>query len=301
MKKYGLLYVAVLIFLLLASLIAAGKEDFPVLKGPYLGQKTPGTTPEVFAPGIISVQENFEHSAAVFSPDGSEVYWCTNVDFYTEQGQQGMLRLYFMKMVDGTWTSPRPVESTRHLRVERPVFSPDGNSLYIDFGSDPTVESNTDIYFMERTDDGWSAPKSVSPLINSSAWERLQCVTSDGSMYFTRNLLRSDEEILISRFVDGAFTAPEKLGESYNTDAPEYAIVIGPNEDYMLINQKVEAPSSANVFISYKNVDGSWSERIKTPYYSGGFLALSPDGKYLFLMGEAIYWVSTSFVRDLRP
>ena len=29
-------------------------KDFPVLKGPYLGQKPPGMNPEIFAPGIIS-------------------------------------------------------------------------------------------------------------------------------------------------------------------------------------------------------------------------------------------------------
>jgi hypothetical protein len=301
MTRFNAICIAALVLLGLASLIGAQEDDFTTLQGPYLGQKPPGAYPEIFAPGIISVDTNFEHSAAVFSPAGDEVVWCTNVGWYGERRQQGYLRLYFMKMVNGIWTSPRPVESTRHLRVERPVFSPEGNSLYIEFGSDPTVESNTDIYVMERTDDGWSAPKSVSPLINSSAWERLHCVTPEGSMYFTRNLLSSDEEILVSKLVDGEFTVPEALGESYNTDAPEYAIVIGPNEDYMLINQKGETPSSANVFISYKNADGTWRDRIKTPYYSGGFLALSPDGRYLFLMGEAIYWVSTSFVEDLKP
>ena len=59
MKKYGIPYVAVLVFVLLTSSIIAAEEDFPILKGPYLGQKPPGTMPEVFAPGIISVDENF--------------------------------------------------------------------------------------------------------------------------------------------------------------------------------------------------------------------------------------------------
>ena len=34
--------------------IHAQQENFPVLKGPYLGQKPPGLTPEIFAPEIIS-------------------------------------------------------------------------------------------------------------------------------------------------------------------------------------------------------------------------------------------------------
>lgn len=34
------------------------KEDFPVLKGPYLGQKPPGVKPEIFAPGIVSTKDH---------------------------------------------------------------------------------------------------------------------------------------------------------------------------------------------------------------------------------------------------
>jgi hypothetical protein len=280
--------------------INAQQDDFPVLKGPYLGQKPPGINPEIFGPGIISVDANFEHSAAVFSPDGNEVFWCTNVDWYTDKKRVGGLRLYSMKIVDGKWTAPQPAPFTKDIRVERPVFSPDGNKLYIEYCDDPNNIDNIDIFVVERIGEGWSEPAPVSPLINSPAIERLHCVTADGSLYFTRNLMRSDEEILVSRLINGEFTEPEKLGESYNSDVPEYAILFGPNEEYMLINQQ-DAPRSSNLFISYKNADGTWSDRIRTPYYSGGFLALSPDGKYLFLMGEAIYWVSTSFIEELKP
>lgn len=300
MMKFKLASVLVLISTILVPRVDAQHDEFPLLRGPYLGQKPPGTQPEVFGPGVISLDEDFEHSAAVFSPGGDEVFLGTNVGRYTENGRQGMLRLYYMKKVDGTWTAPQKAPFAKDIRVERPVFSPDGNSLYFERDSDLTHESDVDIYVVHRTDDGWSEPEPVSPLINSPAIERLHCVTADGSMYFTRNLMRDDEEVLVSRWVTGAFTAPEKLGNAYNQNVPEYALVFGPNEDYMLINQQAAA-ASANVFVCYKRADGSWSERIETPYYSGGFLALSPDGKYLFMMGEAIYWISTSFVEDLRP
>jgi hypothetical protein len=296
---------SILIFVVVSATLAlcvdAQTDEFSVLKGPYLGQKPPGTTPEVFAPGVISVDENFEHSAAVFSPDGSEVFWCTNVGFYSEQGRQGMLRLYYMKMAGGKWSAPEIAPFAADVRVERPVFSPDGNSLYFECGSDPHRESDADIYVVHRADDGWSDWKPVSPLINSPAIERLHCVTADGSMYFARNLMRPDEQVLVSKRVDGMFTEPEKLGEAYNKpDEVEFALVFGPDEDYMIVNTN-EAPGAANVFVSYKADDGSWSDRVAAPYYSGGFLALSPDGNYLFLMGEAIYWVNTSFVENLRP
>lgn len=301
MAKYKAICFVILTFTIFARPSYAQQAGFPVLTGPYLGQKPPGTVPEMFAPGIISVDANFEHSAAVFSPAGDEVYWCTNVDWYTENKIHGNLRLYYMKLVDGRWTAPRPAPFVKDIRVERPVFSPEGNSLYFERPRDLERESDAEIYVVHRTGDGWSIPEPVSSLINSPALERLYCITADGSMYFSRNLMRSDEEVFVSRFVNGAFTEPEKLGEAYNSKSPELAIIFGPDEGYMLTATLNAQHTSSDLCISFRKADGTWTERIKTPYYCGGFLALSPDGKYLFMLNEGICWVSTSFVENLRP
>lgn len=300
MMRSNAFHVAALVVLGLTSLIGAEAGDVPVLQGPYLGQKPPGGYPEIFAPGIISVDTNFEHSAAVFSPDGKEVFWCTNVGWYGKKGQKGCVRLYFMKMVDGRWTLPQPAPFVKDKPVERPVFSPDGNRLYMEFSADQANQENIDIFFVERKGEGWSEPKPVSPLINSPAWDRLHCVTADGSLYFSRAPGTPNEAVYISRFVAGEFTKPEKLGKDYDSDAAEYAIVFGPNGDYMLTATS-NAQHTSDLCVSYREGDGTWTERIKTPYECGGFLALSPDGKYLFMLNEGICWVSTSFVEDLKP
>jgi len=296
-KTLGLVLVAVTV---LASSIHAQESDFPVLQGPYLGQKPPGIYPEIFAPGIISVDANFEHSAAAFSPDGSEVFWCTNVGWYTERRQQGNLRLYFMRLVDGKWTAPQPAPFVKDKCVERPVFSPDGNRLYIEYSVDPANPDNNDIFVVERKGEGWSEPNPVSPLINSPAWDRLHCVGADGSLYFSRNPMMPGEGVYVSRLVNGEFAPPEKLGKDYDSDAAEFAIVFGPNGDYMLTAAS-NAQHTSDLCVSYRKTDGTWTERIKTPYECGGFLSLSPDGKYLFMLNDAICWVSTSFVEMMRP
>lgn len=162
--------------LVTAISIIAQQKDYPQLTGPYLGQKPPEKAPEYFAPGIITVDENFEHSAAVFSPDGKEVFWCTNVNAHTDKRVAGNLRLYTMEIVEGRWSAPRLAPFVKNISVERPVFSPDGSKLYFEHESDPHQESDFDIYFVERTGGGWSDPKPVSPLINSPApaWARDQ-------------------------------------------------------------------------------------------------------------------------------
>lgn len=45
------------------------QDDFPLLEGPYLGQKPPGKTAEIFASGIISTLGMSEMCAA-FSVGG---------------------------------------------------------------------------------------------------------------------------------------------------------------------------------------------------------------------------------------
>ena len=61
-----------LILLFLCVNLSSGQQ-FTDLYGDYLGQTPPGDTPAVFAPGIVSTS-HLEHSPAIFSNDGNEVY-----------------------------------------------------------------------------------------------------------------------------------------------------------------------------------------------------------------------------------
>ncbi len=45
------------------SCVEDSQDNFPVLKGPYLGQPLPGMTPEIFAPGLITTHYSQSFSA----------------------------------------------------------------------------------------------------------------------------------------------------------------------------------------------------------------------------------------------
>jgi hypothetical protein len=51
-QKATITGVMILLVIILSN--STQQTDFPVLKGPYLGQKPPGMKPEVFAPGMYS-------------------------------------------------------------------------------------------------------------------------------------------------------------------------------------------------------------------------------------------------------
>ncbi len=91
------------IVLLLGSLTLSSKvisqNKLTNLTGPYLGQKPPGLTPEVFAPGIISTK-GWEYGV-VFAPSLNEVYFVREVDLDTKPNQNKNLWFSKIRIIDG--------------------------------------------------------------------------------------------------------------------------------------------------------------------------------------------------------
>jgi len=288
MKKYAIVLFAVpiLITMSYARMQPTEADESPVLQGPYLGQERPGTVPVFFAPGIVSHADFFEHSAAVFSPDGREVYWSAIAN-----GQR-YPRIYYMKQENGAWSKRRIAPFCKEIKgYDDPVISPNGEKFFFDYDGD--------IWCAGRQGDSWSEAERVSPLINSSAFEQMSAVTRNGSIYFIRY---PGFNVYVSRKVNGNYVAPEKLAETVNSAATrQMAVYVPPDESYMIIEASNDS-STCELFVSYKTSTNSWSPRVRLPIDWGRFPSVSPDGKYLFFMTrEGIYWVGSSIVKDLKP
>ena len=81
-------------------------QEMTDLTGDYLGQTPPGNTAELFAPGIIS-SEDQEHGVPAFSPDGNEVYWISNRPPCPDnENWQSFGKT--MKRIGDRWTGPAP-------------------------------------------------------------------------------------------------------------------------------------------------------------------------------------------------
>ena len=97
-----------------------GNKEWPVLKGPYLGQKPPGMKPELFGPGVIST--NHHEGCLNFTPDGKECFFVV--------GGHPIYVIVHMKMGEKGWTSPRVAPFSGRYREWDFNLSPDGNRLF---------------------------------------------------------------------------------------------------------------------------------------------------------------------------
>lgn len=284
------------------SALPAIATPFPELKGDYLGQKKPALTPVPFAPEIFGDDDHSGyhlHSSVYFSLDGTEVY------FTNQTLKPSQLTIWFMKQENEIWTEPQVAPFSGRYDDDRPTFSADGQRLYFTSsrprsGSGESGEWGS--WVVERTEAGWSEPEPIASPADID--------TNDGTFYFGATLAggQGDSDVYRTRYVDGAYTEPENLGDTINTEAEEYASCVAPDESYLIFYHFNPAnKAGSGLYLSFHLPDDSWTEPVHLDSELGldfGFDAsLSPDGKHLFLLdrGKGVYWVDAKAIELFRP
>jgi len=319
-------------FVLLA--VALGRAGSPALNGPYLNQKKPGPTPEIFAPGILSLGFH-EHNIAV-SPDGKEIF------FVAASSDFSRYLIMTTRLHDGAWTKPEVAPFSGESKDGAPAFSPDGTRLFFSSRrprpAGGTPGDDFDIWFVERKDDSWTDPVNLGSPVNTGQNEVNPSVTSDGTIYFQRieKLGTLGWDLYMSSQNNGIYGAPEKLPAPVNTDANEAGPFISPDGSYLLFQSN--RPGSygiMDIYATYRTKDGGWTDPVNlgdqvNSSFSDWGPVVSPDGKYLFFSsfrnvqpiapGSAdylaymtarlgtpspgkgtLYWVEAKVIEDLRP
>jgi Tol biopolymer transport system component len=271
-------------------------------------------TPEIFAPGIISVKERNELNS-VFSPKGDEFFF-TAYNAGIDRAQ-----MMFSKRVKGKWTKPElaPMSNTSEKTNDVDMaFSPDGNQLY--FCSDrPTSwdpKPKLNIWYSNRTEKGWSKPICLEKPVNSKELDLYPSFTTNGTMYFSsaRPGGLGDRDVYFSRWKDGKFSTPVRMGPAINSIHREGDTFISPDENYIIVTteKRPDRFGIADLYISFKNKDGSWTPAKnmgKTLNTDGVEYCpmVTPNGKYFFFTRKDrksrksdIYWMDARFIDSLR-
>lgn len=294
----------------------------------YLDQPLPGEIPEIFAPGIVST-EYHDDGAPTLSPDGNEIY-------FRIVGKP-VSAIFYCKRINGTWSSPQLTSFSGDYHVGNVAFCPDGRRLYFSTnrpkeGKNSPADFN--IWYIEKEDSIWRTPIMLKNAINSPNDELWIDIGDSGTIYFSRTYIneKNNTDIFYSHFIDNRFDEINSICPIINSKGIETAPTIAPDESYLIFTAGYyEGQNPLSLFITFKQFDGGWGTpipllSIMQRSYCDKFSGLSPDGKYLFWVSQRsssiinplrnwnanyftsnnikngcdIYWVSTSFISDIK-
>ena len=277
----------------------------PFAKGPYLGQMPPGSTAQVFAPGLICDTRPFQwESHGHFSADGNT--FCFNRLRY----------VYVTENTDQGWTAPKRVESIPYHSYS-PCLSPDADSIYVRCGPFSRLERRRSKGFKGfclrrcmRTSQGWSLPEALGPPFTFA--HAGFSVAGDNSIYFKFKFsVTKQGGFWVAPFVGNTWTQPRKIPvEMGNIRGCNPGIA--PDQSFMVfysVKPGARLGTETDLYLALQRPDGSWTRprnmgpAINSGYYEHG-ARISADKKFLFFTRSTgwnlgptcdtgdIYWVA---------
>jgi len=296
--------------LTLVLLSAACYAQITPVEKLYLGQKPPGSKAEIFAPGIISLENRFE-SYPAFSPDGTEMYFTVVNETWTKG------KILFTKLSKGVWSTPitAPFSMGNYINWEC-AFSPDGKLLLFSSSRPPSSSSNMDIWMTERlSDTAWTEPVRLNSPVNSNSDDGTPSISANETLYFKsrRGGGVGGSWLYRAKLNKEANYQVENLGNVIKTGPMETEPFISPDEKYLIFTSQTRKGGAGgwDLWICFRSEDNSWTE----PINMGAELnsaddeygpRVSYDGKYLFFTREIrgksmdIYWVDTGIIEKLK-
>ena len=286
--KLHYLLPAGLLFMLGISLAQKSAEEFPILTGAYLGQKAPGLTPEIFAPGIIST--GYYERSIVFTPKGDEIFYQMRG---RPQGRNFTSFILYLPLQKGVWRQPQIAffSGIPAHRDDCPFISYDGKCLFFaskrPLPGTNAIQNEPDLWMIKRSDKRWGQPQHLGSAINSPAEDHYPTVSKMGNMYFNSNR-DGNYEIYISSHTGTEWSAPVRLKAPVNTEYFEGHPFIAADESYLIFSSNRPGElGQADLYISFRQGDKSWSEpvnmgdKINSPFHEAAPY-VSPDGRHLF-------------------
>ncbi len=268
----------------------------------YLGQSPPGMVPERFPPDyLLSNNTWWWHTSAVFSPDGTEMFFSK---YLTATGR---MELGQMKYENNSWIGPLLPSFTDTLHSKNcPVFSPGGDSLYF-----VSTQPGEHIMLTTRVGGEWTTPSPVYIPYPPGSFQGYQfALAHDKSIYFE---IWEDNQVDLyySQYLDGSYQEPDVL-TSLNTDYYDWGPYIDPDDEFIIFSSNRPGGYGLNdLYVSTRDNTGGWNVPVNAgpdlnSDHEDTYPLITFDKQYFFFttwktgdIGYNPYWVDSQIIFNI--
>lgn len=148
-------------------------------------------------------------------------------------------------------------------------ISQDGTMLVFTGCEFPEGKGSCDIYYSEKTANGWTPPQNIGAPINTRDWESQPCLSADKqTLYFARETTDAGADLFMSRRLEnGRWSAPERLGPNINTRGRETTPFIhADGQTLYFASNGHPGYGGLDIFYSRRQPDGSWGPATNLGY-----------------------------------
>ncbi len=253
-------------------------SDFLVLMGaPLTAQIT------LLSPDTLSTAD--PEFATTLSLDGKTLYF--------NRGTADRSRFFLMEstLQGQYWSQPRfaSFTDTAYREID-PFITTDGSRMY--FSSNRPVEERKDfnIWYCDKTKDGWSAPQLAEAVINSDIDEIYTTVTNTGTLYFSR-YTKNKAKIYKSVLKNGEYQPAQLVKLPVSDTASVSNPCISPDEKWLVFaTGDLRGLGGADLYITGNPGDDTWSIPSNLTLVNSKYNELGPsfsrDGKFLYYASE---------------
>lgn len=226
---------------------------------------------------------------------------------------------YESDFVDGKWSKAKPLGGKVNTNFNEGAqnISQDGQLLVFTGCNYPEGQGSCDLYFSIKTNNGWSEPQNLGPVVNTDFWESSPSLSPDKrDLYFASSRAGGygGRDIWVThRMPNGKWSRPENLGEAVNTSGDESCPFIHADNETLYFNSNGHAGyGTTDLFFSKKINNSSWApaENLGYPINNiddQGSLIVAADGKTAYYASDGnnsrggldIY--SFQLREDIRP
>ncbi len=204
--------------------------------------------------------------------------------------------LYVSEFADNRWQTPYPIGPPINTDANEGsmAISSDGNLIVFAACGRKDTYGGCDLYFSERTTDGWTEPRNLGRNVNSAGWEGHPSISSDGKwLYFSSDRYGGfgGRDIWRSPRKDNSWGKPENLKYPINNARDQASPFIHPDGTTMYYASAGHGGlGMLDVFKSELDSTGKWTEPLNL-----GPPVNTPGSDYFFSIpakGDVIYFAS---------